>query len=150
MGIEMKFAWVPPGSFLMGGTKYDQEKPAHRVTLSKGFYMGVFPVTQRQWLAVMGYNPSNFRGDDRPVEMVSWHDCQEFCEKLGNLTGKPIRLPTETEWEYACRAGTTTPYFTGEGPDALKRAGWCNYDAVPGFSEGTLPVSRRASARSRE
>ena len=108
----------------MGSDQYDEEKPVHRVTISKGFYMGVFPVTQFQWHAVMNYNPSHFRGDDRPVEMVSWDDCQEFCQKLRQFTGKPIRLPTEAEWEYACRAGTTTEYYTGNGEDALRKAGW--------------------------
>lgn len=96
MDAEMKFAWIPPGSFLMGGNGQD-DNPQHRVTISKGFWMGIFPVTQAQWQAVMGYNPSNFRGDERPVEMVSWEDCQEFCEKMAKLTGKPIRLPTEAE-----------------------------------------------------
>ena len=102
------------------------DNPQHRVTLSKGFWMGVYPVTQAQWQAVMGYNPSHFRGDDRPVEMVSWDDCQEFCQKMAELTGKPIRLPTEAEWEYACRAGTTGEYFSGNGEDALKKVGWYN------------------------
>ena len=98
MDTEMKFAWIPPGRFLMGGNGAGNN-PQHRVTISKGFWMGVFPVTQAQWQAAMGYNPSRFRGDDRPVEQVSWTDCQEFCEKMKQLTDKPIRLPTEAEWE---------------------------------------------------
>ena len=122
---EMKFAWCPPGTFLMGGNG-ESGNPQHRVTISKGFWMGVYPVTQAQWQAVMGYNPSNFPGADRPVEMVSWDDCQEFCQKMAELTGKPIRLPTEAEWEYACRAGTTDEYFSGNGEDALKKVGWYN------------------------
>ena len=96
MDAEMKFAWIPPGSFLMGGNGIN-ENPQHRVTMSKGFWMGIFPVTQAQWQAAMGYNTSNFPGDT-PVEMVSWQDCQEFCEKMAKLSGKPIRLPTEAEW----------------------------------------------------
>ena len=123
MDTEMKFAWIPPGTFLMGGNG-QTPNPQHRVTLSKGFWMGITPVTQAQWQGVMGYNPSNFRGDDRPVEMVSWDDCQEFCAKMKQLTGKPVRLPTEAEWEYACRAGTTSEYWNGNGEDALKKVGW--------------------------
>jgi formylglycine-generating enzyme required for sulfatase activity len=124
MEIDMKFAWIPPGGFLMGSNANDGEKPVHRVTISQGFYMGIHPVTQAQWRAVMGYNPSNFQADDRPVETVSWDDCQEFCDKMRELTGKPIRLPTEAEWEYACRAGTTTEYYSGNGEEALKKVGW--------------------------
>ena len=119
MDAEMKFAWCPPGTFLMGGNG-QSDNPQHRVTLSKGFWMGVYPVTQAQWQAVMGYNPSNFPGADRPVEMVSWDDCQEFCQKMAELTGKPIRLPTEAEWEYACRAGTISEYFSGNGEDGAQ------------------------------
>ncbi len=123
MTAEMKFAWIPPGTFLMGGNAVE-DNPQHRVTISKGFWMGIFPVTQAQWQAVMGYNPSHFPGPDRPVETVSWDDCQEFCQKLAELTVKPIRLPTEAEWEYACRAGTTSEYFSGNGEDALRKVGW--------------------------
>ena len=75
----MTFAWIPPGTFRMGGDQYDSQKPVHRVKLTKGFYMGVYPVTQAQWVAVMGSNPRTFPGDDRPVETVSWDDCQDFC-----------------------------------------------------------------------
>jgi formylglycine-generating enzyme required for sulfatase activity len=125
MEIEMKFAWIPPGTFLMGGGYFDEDKPIHRVTLSKGFYMAIVPVTQAQWQAVMGYNPSSsYRGDNLPVQMVSWHDCQEFCATLHKLTGKPIRLPTDAEWEYACRAGTTTDYYSGNYGGALQGVGW--------------------------
>ncbi len=129
MDAEMKFAWCPPGTFLMGGNGVS-DNPQHRVAISKGFWMGVYPVTQAQWQAVMGYNPSNFRGDERPVETASWDDCQEFCQKMAELTGKPIRLPTEAEWEYACRAGTTGEYCSGNGEDALKKVGW--YDGNSG------------------
>jgi formylglycine-generating enzyme required for sulfatase activity len=124
MDIEMKFAWIPPGTFLMGSDKANDEKPVHRVTLTKGFYMGIYPVTQAQWQAVMGYNSRKFRGDDRPMETVSWEDCQEFCQKLRQLTGKPVRLPTEAEWEYACRAGTTADYSSGDGEEVLKKLAW--------------------------
>jgi formylglycine-generating enzyme required for sulfatase activity len=138
MDIDMKFAWVPPGTFLMGSDQDNEEKPVHRVTISKGFYLGVVPVTQPQWQAVMGYNPCQVRGEDRPVEMVSWEDCQEFCLRLRQLTGKPIRLPTEAEWEYACRAGTTGKYFNGGDKAALLKAGWFHRNS----NGQTQPVGR--------
>jgi formylglycine-generating enzyme required for sulfatase activity len=137
----MKYAWCPPGTFLMGGTANDEEKPVHRVRLTKGFYMCAHPVTQAQWQAVMGYNPSHFRGDDRPVEQVSWNDCQEFCSTLRELTGKPIRLPTEAEWEYACRAGTTADYYTGPDEAALRKAGWFDGNS----NKQTQPVGKLAA-----
>ncbi|HTU22216.1 MAG TPA: formylglycine-generating enzyme family protein [Gemmataceae bacterium] len=116
--VDMTFAWIPPGMFLMGSPPSERERlddeTQHTVTLTCGFYLGVHPVTQAHWQAVMGNNPSHFKGDDRPVEAVSWDDCQAFCAKLGQLTGKRFRLPTEAEWEYACRAGTTTPFFFGD------------------------------------
>jgi formylglycine-generating enzyme required for sulfatase activity len=107
----MKFVWIDPGSFRMGSDDKDaDEKPAHTVTLSKGFYLQTTEVTQRQWEAVMGTNPSHFKGPDRPVEMVSWRDAQEFLKKL-NAKEKDsrYRLPSEAEWEYACRAGGQEP-----------------------------------------
>jgi len=107
---------IPAGSFLMGspeGEGYDDEKPQHLVTLSS-FQMGKYPVTQAQYEAVMGENPSHFDGDNLPVERVSWCDSVTFCQKLSKRTGQEFRLPTEAEWEYACRAGTTTPYSFGE------------------------------------
>jgi formylglycine-generating enzyme required for sulfatase activity len=125
--VKMVFVWCPPGTFLMGSEKGgDDEKPVHRVTLTKGFYMGVHPVTQAQWTPVTGATPSHFKGDNRPVEQVSWDDCQDYCQKLtAHLKGRvTVRLPSEAEWEYACRAETTTDYHTGEGEAALKQAGW--------------------------
>ena len=118
--IGMKFVWIPPGTFMMGSPKEEKrtasyDETQHKVTLTKGFYMGVYPVTQEQWQAVMGNNPSHFKGEKNlPVEMVSWDDCQEFIKKLREKDKKPYRLPTEAEWEYACRAGTTTPFHFGE------------------------------------
>jgi eukaryotic-like serine/threonine-protein kinase len=117
-GVEMRFAWCPPGTFLMGSPAGEEsrsnDETQHRVTLTKGYWLGVTPVTQAQWQAAMGSNPSHFKGNDRPVERVSWEDCQELCKKLGAKLGKRFRLPTEAEWEYACRAGTTTPFHFGE------------------------------------
>jgi formylglycine-generating enzyme required for sulfatase activity len=99
----------PPGE--EGGTDNEIQ---HEVTISKPFCLGVTEVTQAQYRAVTGNNPSRFEGDDLPVERVNWHDAMEFCEKLSEKTGNNVRLPTEAEWEYACRAGTTTPFSTGE------------------------------------
>jgi formylglycine-generating enzyme required for sulfatase activity len=144
-GVSLKMALIPPGSFWMGspeGQGSDHEHPRHRVTLTQGFYLGVCPVTQSQWQAVMGSNPSRFKGEHRPVEMVSWDDCQKFCEELGKKTGKRYRLPSEAEWEYACRAGTLTEYHTGDGVEALKRAGWCSYDGNYGSAKETKPVGQ--------
>src|ERR1043166_2051343 len=117
--LGMKFAWIPAGSFLMGSPKQEKERQAnetqHKVTLTKGFYMGIHLVTQEQWQAVMGNNPSGFKNEKNlPVEVVSWNDCQKFLKKLVEKDKKPYRLPTEAEWEYACRAGTTTPFHFGE------------------------------------
>ncbi|MFO0926527.1 MAG: SUMF1/EgtB/PvdO family nonheme iron enzyme [Gemmataceae bacterium] len=117
-GVEMTFAWCPPGTFQMGSPEEeeqrDDDETQHRVTLTQGYWLGIHEVTQAQWKAVMGNNPSNFKGDNLPVENVRWDDCQVFCRKLGEKTGKRFRLPTEAEWEYACRAGTTTPFHFGE------------------------------------
>ena len=119
--IGMKFVWIPPGNFVMGSPKEEKERQAnetqHTVTLTKGFYMGVYTVTQREWQAVMGKNPSNFKGEKNlPVETVSWDDCQEFVKKLRekDKDKKAYRLPTEAEWEFCCRAGTKTPFHFGE------------------------------------
>ncbi len=116
--LSMKFAWIPPGEFDMGSPATEKDRRddeiQHRVTLTQGFFLGITPVTQTQWRAVGGTERSSFKGDDRPVENVSWEDCQEFCKLLSQKDGKPYRLPTEAEWEYACRAGTTTPFSFGE------------------------------------
>jgi sulfatase modifying factor 1 len=117
--IGMKFAWIAPGNFIMGSPKEEKERgdneTQHKVTLTKGFYVGVHLVTQEQWQALMGKNPSHFKGEKNlPVEMVSWDDCQEFIKKLREKDKKAYRLPTEAEWEFACRAGTKTPFWFGD------------------------------------
>lgn len=117
-GVYLDMVYVAGGSFLMGSpsseTKSSEdERPQHKVTIPN-FWIGKYQVTQAQWQAVMKYNRSDFRGEDRPVQYVRWIDCQEFCQKLSNITGKRYRLPSEAEWEYACRAGTTTPFNCGE------------------------------------
>ena len=116
--LHLKLVLIPEGSFAMGSVKYDDEKPVHTVTISKNYWLGETKVTQAQWSAVMGSNPSDEKGSNLPVENLSWDDCQEFCRKLterertaGRLPeGYAYRLPTEAEWEYACRAGTTGDY----------------------------------------
>jgi len=105
--IGMKLVSIPAGRFVMGGFGSDNEKPQREVTVSQSFHMGVYEVTQAQYREIMGSNPSRFGGDDSPVENVSWDDAVRFCEKLSAKEGKKYRLPTEAEWEYACRAGST-------------------------------------------
>ncbi|NJM62144.1 MAG: formylglycine-generating enzyme family protein [Oscillatoriales cyanobacterium RU_3_3] len=117
-GILLEMVYIPGGTFMMGSPnseagRDDDESPQHQVTVS-AFYAGKYPITQAQWGAVMGDNPSYFKGEKRPVEQVSWYDAVEFCEKLSETTGKTYRLLSEAEWEYACRAGTTTPFHFGE------------------------------------
>ena len=125
IGIEMM--QIPAGTFLMGSPEDELERspsegPQHEVNVAT-FFMGKYPVTQAQWRAVaalpqanreLNPNPSHFKGDKRPVEQVSWYDAVEFCDRLSSHTGRDYRLPTEAEWEYACRAGTTTPFHLGE------------------------------------
>ena len=111
--VEFAFRWCPPGTFIMGSPKSedgrDDNEKQHRVTLTNGFWMLETQVTKKQWKAVMGNNTSNVEGDDLPVDNVSWNDCQEFCKKC-SLLGMPVQLPTESQWEYACRAETTGAY----------------------------------------
>jgi formylglycine-generating enzyme required for sulfatase activity len=119
---QLKMRLIPAGSFLMGSPggetdSYDDEAPQHQVTISKSFYMGIYEVTQVQWAAVMGTRPSGFGYiADNPVEQVSWDDCQKFIQKLNTMGLGTFRLPTEAEWEYACRAGSTTRFPWGEDP----------------------------------
>ncbi|OQW91788.1 MAG: hypothetical protein BWK79_16130, partial [Beggiatoa sp. IS2] len=117
-GVVLEMVYIPGGTFLMGapmGEKdsRDDEKPQHSVTIQP-FCMGKYPVTQAQWQAMMGNNPAHFKGDHRPVEAVSWEEAVEFCKKLSQHTGKTYQLPSESQWEYACRVGTTTPFHFGE------------------------------------
>ena len=120
---------VEAGSFNMGATPemenpYDSEKPVHRVTLTNNYYVGKYEVTQALWQAVMGSNPSNFKGDDLPVETVSWNDCQDFISKLNAMTGKRFRLPTEAEWEYAARGGKKSRGYQYSGNNTLGDIAW--------------------------
>jgi len=128
--IEPEMVFVKGGSFTMGATSEQgseaesDEKPAHRVKLSD-FYIGKYEVTQEQWEAVMGDNPSNFKGDPNcPVEQVSWNDVQKYITKLNQLTGKSYRLPTEAEWEYAARGGTNSKSYKYSGSNTLNIVAW--------------------------
>ena len=116
--LDLEFVLAPAGEFLMGSPSAEEnptESPQHLVRIPRPFYMGRYLVTQAQWTAVMGKNSSRHRGDPNlPVDQVSWFDCQEFCERLCQRHGRAFRLPTEAEWEYACRAGTTTKYAFGD------------------------------------
>jgi len=138
--IGMKFVFIPPGTFMMGSPEDEPERESderqHKVILTKGFYMGMTEVTQAQWREIMGSNPSSFKGDTRPVERVSWNNVKEFIRKLNRKeeTSK-YRLPTEAEWEYACRAGTTTPFYTG-GCISTDQANYNGNDPMPGCSKG--------------
>ena len=115
--LGMKLSLIPAGRFIMGSPENEPgRRPVekqHEVTLTRSFYMGTTEVTQAQWKALMGDNPSFVEGDDHPVETIPWAKAVEFCHKLSEKEGAKYRLPTEAEWEYACRAGTTTPFHTG-------------------------------------
>jgi len=118
-GVTMQLVYIPPGEFMMGSPAKEKnrladEHPQHLVTITRGFYMGVHEVTQEQYEAVAGRNPAQFKGAQNPVECVSWEQAVKFRETLSARLGMSFRLPTEAEWEYACRAGTTTPFSFGE------------------------------------
>ena len=142
--IGMKLVYIKPGTFLMGSALgeegYDiDEGPQHHVTISRGFYMGACEVTQEQYEKVMGDNPSHFKkGGNYPVETVSWYSAVEFCKKLSAREGKTYRLPTEAEWEYACRAGSTTRFCSGDSDSGLGEYAWHSGNSF----DKTLPVCR--------
>ena len=128
-GVSFDMIMVEGGTFTMGATSeqgedaYSHEKPVHQVTLSD-YYIGETEVTQALWKAVMGTNPSYFKGDSNPVEKVSWNDCQEFIRKLNSLTGRTFRLPTEAEWEYAARGGNQSKGYKYSGSNTLSSVAW--------------------------
>ena len=164
-GIGMKFVWIPPGTLIMGSPKQEKGRndveAQHAVELTKGFYMGVCPVTQEQWRTVMvdhsvrpweGFDlvtPSRFRADfprekNLPVETVSWNDCQAFLKLLRGKDKQSYRLPTESEWEYACRAGTTTPFHFGKTISTDQ----ANYSGDAVYGEGKKGVNRKRTTPS--
>ena len=128
-GISIDMVRVEAGTFTMGATAEmkhpaDDEKPVHQVTLTNDYYIGKYEVTQALWQAVMGNNPSEFKGDNLPVEKVSWKDCQDFISKLNRITGKTFRLPTEAEWEYAARGGNKSRGYQYSGSNNLADVAW--------------------------
>jgi formylglycine-generating enzyme required for sulfatase activity len=128
-GVKMEMVLIPPGEFMRGSE-------VHKVNITKPFYLGKFEVTQAQWEAVMGNNPSGFKGQKNPVEQVSWDDCQRFLDKLNAKTGGQggkFVLPTEAQWEYACRAGSTKKYCFGDDKARLENYAWYknNSDGKP-------------------
>ena len=134
-GVNIEMVKVEAGSFDMGATPEmenpsDWEKPVHRVTLTNNYYIGKYEVTQALWKIVMGSNPSNSKGDNLPVEKVSWNDCQKFISKLNKLTGKSFRLPTEAEWEYAARGGNKSRGYQYSGSNTIGDVAW--YDGNSG------------------
>jgi formylglycine-generating enzyme required for sulfatase activity len=151
-GIPLDMVLVPAGSFTMGSTRLPEQKPMHKVKVSL-LYIGKYEVTQAQWRAVASLpkvqralkpDPSWFKGDNLPVEQVSWYDAIEFCARLSKATGRTYRLPSEAEWEYACRAGTSAAFGFGEtiAPDLANYDGTYPYGSGPKGTdrEQTLPV----------
>lgn len=145
-GVSFKMIRVDGGTFTMGATLEqesdagDDEKPAHQVTLST-YYIGETEVTQALWEAVMDSNPSDFKGEDRPVEQVSWEDCKSFISKLNSLTGKNFRLPTEAEWEYAARGGNKSQGYKYSGSNNPSDVAWYYID---NSSNETHPVKQKS------
>ncbi len=147
-GIDLAMVLIPPGAFSMGSPEEEEgrsadEGPQHEVTFAESFFMAKHPITQTQWRGVatmpqvereLEPDPSNFKGDNRPVEKISWDDAVEFCARLSQHTGRDYRLPTEAEWEYACRAGTTTPFHFGE----TITSSLANYDASLAYGDGPV------------
>ncbi len=131
-GVTMDFVLIPAGTFLMGSgpdVGDSDETPQHRVTIAQPFYLGCCEVTQRQWTELIGSNPSRFPGATRPVENVSWNDCQRFLAALAKKTGRAAALPTEAQWEYACRAGSTTRWYFGDDERAIGAHAWVGANA---------------------
>jgi formylglycine-generating enzyme required for sulfatase activity len=149
-GEKQRLRWIPPGEFLMGSPqdepeRFKNEGPRHRVMLTEGYWFADTACTQALWQAVMGDNPSRFQEDQgNPVENVSWDEVQGFLQRLGELAGVEAGLPTEAQWEYACRAGTETAFWWGEELDTKKANYHGNYPYAKGnkgeYREHTVPV----------
>lgn len=127
--VTYKFVYVAPGTFTMGATSEQEnpenyEKPAHQVTLTNGYYIGQTEVTQALWKAVMGSNPSYFKGNNLPVEQVSWYDCLNFIARLNDMTGQRFRMPSEAEWEYAARGGHQSRGTQYSGAYSIDNCAW--------------------------
>lgn len=130
--VKMEFILISSGSFTMGSGESvgdSDEMPVHKVTISRSFYLGKYEVTQEQWAEIMGNNPSEFKGNKNPVENVSWNDCQIFLKKLSEKVGKELELPTEAQWEYSSRAGTTTKWSFGDNEESAGDYGWIDINS---------------------
>ncbi len=132
-GVKWDGVLIPAGTFVMGSppgeAKTEKEsaiEKQHKVTITEPFYMGKFELTQGQYFKVMGVNPSSMKGDNLPVHNVTWQNAQDFCAKLSKLVNRTAQLPTEAQWEYACRAGTTSAYHSGNTIADLDKVGWHN------------------------
>jgi formylglycine-generating enzyme required for sulfatase activity len=142
-GAPMEFVWIGPGAFTMGSSEQEEgrhlDEIQHPVIISHGFFLGKYEVTQAQWESVMGSNPSYFSGENRPVEQISWEDAQAFVQRLNEEMDEVCRLPTEAEWEYACRAGTTTRWSFGNDEELLGDYAWFegNNDSIGTKEVGT-------------
>jgi formylglycine-generating enzyme required for sulfatase activity len=148
-GVQMELVRIPAGEFTMGSPESEEgrqpaEGPEHVVEIARPFYIGKYEVTGAQWEAIMGENPSWYPGDDLPVNKVSWLNCQEYCQRLSEHLGRTVRLPTEAEWEYACRGGTSTPFSFGAAREKLGAYGWYeeNSRRQPNPGGGKLPNPR--------
>lgn len=144
-GVDLALIYIPEGGFSMGSAQWvdDEESwPQHGVAIDRAYWIGKYEVTQAQWQAVMGTNPSEFKGDDLPVDSVSWNDARTFLDRLNRHLGldgeRAFRLPAEAEWEYACRAGTTTIYSFGDSPANLAEYAWFEENS----SDTTHPVGQ--------
>jgi uncharacterized protein (TIGR02996 family) len=145
-GVDVTLVWIPPGTFLMGSPAAESQRgddETQRQVTVNGFWLGTHPVTQKQWQILMGRNPSKTRGVDLPVHAISWDDCQEFIAELKGPQRQRFRLPTEAEWEYACRAGTSSPFFSGETISTDQ----ANYDGNHAYGPGSNGVFRGAPTR---
>ncbi len=144
-GVSMKLVLISPGKFIMGSPKNEthrmpHEGPQHEVIITRPFYMGVYEVTHEQYVAIMGSHKSLLKGAKLPIEEVSWNDAADFCRRASARTGKTVRLPTEAEWEYACRAGTTTTYWFGDDDKKLDYHAWYTANARGRFPQ---PVGQK-------
>jgi len=148
-GVTMELVYIPPGRFMMGSPASESksgrsmDETQHEVTITKGFYLGKYEVTQAQYQAVMGANPSNWKEANRPVEQVSWNDATEFCSRMTQRVGRQVRLPTEAEWEYACRAGTTAAFHFGDSLSADR----ANFDGNYPYGGAAKGVFRQETTR---
>ncbi len=130
-GVKLEMVYVPAGTFMMGSQQQNSEQPIHQVNLA-AFYIGKYTITQEQYQAIVGKNPSTFKGSNHPVECVSWNDAMEFCERLSQRTDQKYTLPSESQWEYACRGGTNTPFYFGDTitPDLVNHKNDYSYRKV--------------------